>query len=101
MLFRSRKFTMSQIRPEQLRQINMMMSVVTQVGCGTVLLIGLALGGGILLDNLLNTGRIITVILMVSSVPLSLYLIFKIWLRAIEQMQKQEDNQKREEEINS
>lgn len=79
----------------------MMMSVVTQVGCGTVLLIGLALGGGILLDNLLNTGRIITVILMVSSVPLSLYLIFKIWLRAIEQMQKQEDNQKREEEINS
>ncbi|MBK9049793.1 MAG: hypothetical protein IPL78_02380 [Chloroflexi bacterium] len=92
---------MSQIRPEQLRQINMMMSVVTQVGCGTVLLIGLALGGGILLDNLLNTGRIITVILMVSSVPLSLYLIFKIWLRAIEQMQKQEDNQKREEEINS
>jgi hypothetical protein len=92
---------MSQIRPEQLRQINMMMSVVTQVGCGTVLLIGLALGGGILLDNLLNTGRIITVILMVGSVPLSLYLIFKIWLRAIGQMQKQEDNQKREEEINT
>lgn len=92
---------MSQIRPEQLRQINMMMSVVTQVGCGTVLLIGAALGGGILLDNLLNTGRIITVILMVGSVPLSLYLIFKIWLRAIEQMQKQEDNQKREEEINT
>jgi len=79
----------------------MMMSVVTQVGCGTVLLIGAALGGGILLDNLLNTGRIITVILMVGSVPLSLYLIFKIWLRAIEQMQKQEDNQKREEEINT
>lgn len=92
---------MSQIRPEQVRQINMMMSVVTQVGCGTVLLIGLALGGGILLDNLLHTGRIITVILMVGSVPLSLYLIFKIWLRAIEQMQKQENTHKREEEINS
>ena len=92
---------MSQIRPEQVRQINMMMSVVTQVGCGTVLLIGLAQGGGILLDNLLHTGRIITVILMVGSVPLSLYLIFKIWLRAIEQMQKQENTHKREEEINS
>lgn len=88
---------MSQIRPEQVRQINMMMSVVTQVGCGTVLLIGLALGGGILLDNLLNTGRVLTVILMVGSVPVSLYLIFKIWLRAIEQMQKQ-DTQKREED---
>lgn len=88
---------MSQIRPEQVRQINMMMSVVTQVGCGTVLLIGLALGGGILLDNLLNTGRILTVLFMVGSVPLSLYLIFKIWLRAIEQMQKQ-DTQKREED---
>lgn len=75
----------------------MMMSVVTQVGCGTVLLIGLALGGGILLDNLLNTGRVLTVILMVGSVPVSLYLIFKIWLRAIEQMQKQ-DTQKREED---
>lgn len=89
---------MSQIRPEQVRQINMMMSVVTQVGCGTVLLIGLALGGGILLDNLLGTGRILTVIFMVGSVPLSLYLIFKIWLRAIEQMQKKEDTQKREED---
>lgn len=75
----------------------MMMSVVTQVGCGTVLLIGLALGGGILLDNLLNTGRVLTVIFMVGSVPVSLYLIFKIWLRAIEQMQKQ-DTQKREED---
>ena len=89
---------MSQIRPEQVRQINMMMSVVTQVGCGTVLLIGLALGGGILLDNLLGTGRILTVIFMVGSVPVSLYLIFKIWLRAIEQMQKKEDTQKREED---
>lgn len=92
---------MSQIRPEQVRQINMMMSVVTQVGCGTVLLIGLALGGGILLDNLLHTGRIITVILMVGSVPLSLYLIFKIWLRAVEQMQTKEETPKREEETNS
>ncbi|MBP7999399.1 MAG: hypothetical protein KA314_12185 [Chloroflexi bacterium] len=92
---------MSQIRPEQVRQINMMMSVVTQVGCGTVLFIGLALGGGMLLDNLLGTGRIITVLLMVGSVPLSLFLIFKIWLRAIEQMQTKEDTQKREEEINS
>ena len=92
---------MSQIRPEQVRQINMMMSVVTQVGCGTVLLIGLALGGGILLDNLLHTGRIITVILMVGSVPLLLYLIFKIWLRAVEQMQTKEETPKREEEINS
>jgi hypothetical protein len=89
---------MSQIRPDQVRQINMMMSVVTQVGCGTVLLIGLALGGGILLDNLLGTGRILTVIFMVGSVPVSLYLIFKIWLRAIEQMQKKEDTQKREED---
>ena len=79
----------------------MMMSVVTQVGCGTVLFIGLALGGGMLLDNLLGTGRIITVLLMVGSVPLSLFLIFKIWLRAIEQMQTKEDTQKREEEINS
>ena len=76
----------------------MMMSVVTQVGCGTVLLIGLALGGGILLDNLLGTGRVLTVIFMVGSVPISLFLIFKIWLRAVEQMQKQEDTQKREEE---
>ncbi len=89
---------MSQIRPDQVRQINMMMSVVTQVGCGTVLLIGLALGGGILLDNFLGTGRILTVIFMVGSVPVSLYLIFKIWLRAIEQMQKKEDTQKREED---
>ncbi|MCL4867427.1 MAG: hypothetical protein KJ063_00530 [Anaerolineae bacterium] len=81
---------MSQIRPEQVQQISAMMGVVTQVGCGTVLLIGLALGGGMLLDNLLNTGRIITVVLMVGSVPVSLYLIFKIWLRAITQMQAKE-----------
>lgn len=82
---------MSQNRPpDQFQMANTMMSVVTQVGCGTVLLIGLALGGGMLLDDFLNTGRIITVILMVVSAPVSLWLIFRIWLRAMHKLQLQE-----------
>lgn len=46
------------------------------------------MGAGILLDDLLNTGRILTVIFLVGSAPVSMYMIFRIWLSSMKEIQK-------------
>jgi F0F1-type ATP synthase assembly protein I len=58
----------------------MLASVVGQVGCLTVLLIGLALGSGVLLDRFLETRPIFTILFMVGSVPVNLYLTVRVGL---------------------
>lgn len=61
--------------------------VLGQVGCLVVLLVGGALGGGMLLDRWLDTGSIFTVILMVGSVPVALYLTIRVSLRAAKRLE--------------
>lgn len=79
---------MSQIQEDQLKIASIAMRVISQVGCGTLLLIGIALGAGLWLDGLLDTGRILTVIFLVGSAPASMYLIFRIWLSSMKEIQK-------------
>ncbi len=66
----------------------MLASVVGQVGCLVIVLVGLALGGGLLLDRLLNTRPIFTVLLMVGSVPVALYLTVRVSLSAVARAQQ-------------
>lgn len=47
-----------------------------QVGCLTLVIILLALFGGLWLDGLFDTKPLFTVILMVGSVPVTLFLMF-------------------------
>ncbi len=47
-----------------------------QVGCLTLVIIILALFGGLWLDGLFDTKPLFTVILMVGSVPVTLFLMF-------------------------
>ena len=74
---------------KQIHEATALTNVVGQVGCLVVLIIGLALGGGMLLDNLLSTDSIITVLLMVGSVPISLFVAMRLSLRAIARAQQQ------------
>ena len=71
-------------------------SVMSQVGCLVVLLIGLALGAGILLDNFLNTGRIFTAIFIIGSFPVTIYVILRVVTRAQQQLA---DANKTEDEL--
>lgn len=72
-------------------------TVVGQVGCITVLLIGLALGAGLLLDKFLGTKAIFTVLFMVGSVPVALYVIVRVSLSTVARTQQLIDSQKAEE----
>lgn len=77
---------------------NTMMTVVSQVGCINVFLVGLGLGLGILIDNLAGTDRIFTAILTIASVPIALYLTMKLALRAIQKTQEAAEAKKKQKE---
>lgn len=84
--------------PKQANLPALMATVVGQVGCLVVLIIGLALGAGMLLDRYLGTQSIFTVILMVGSVPVALYLTVRVSLTAVARTQQALDTKKAEEE---
>lgn len=92
-------------KPSQDTQINpvnhatVLAGVVSQVGCVVVMLIGLALGAGMLLDRVLGTSSIFTIVFMVGSVPVTLYLTMRVAMRAAERAQKMiESTTKKSEE---
>jgi F0F1-type ATP synthase assembly protein I len=65
-------------------------SVGGQVGCATLLIVFLALFAGIGLDKLLGTKPLFTIILILGSAPLSLFLTFKLAMRAVKSATPQE-----------
>ena len=77
---------------------NTMMTVVSQVGCINVFLVGLGLGLGLLIDNLAGTGRVFTAILTIASVPIALYLTMRLALRAIQKTQEAAEATKKQKE---
>lgn len=74
-------------------------TVVGQVGCVVILLVGLALGAGLLLDKFLQTKAIFTVILMVGSVPVALFVTMRISMAAAARAQQLMKADKTEEDI--
>lgn len=79
---------------------SVMASVVGQVGCITVLLIGIALGVGMGLDRVFGTSGIFAGIFILASVPISLFLVMQVSIRSIKKMQEQTElkNKQREAE---
>lgn len=59
--------------------------VVSQVGCVSVLIIGLALGAGLLLNEFLGT-QIFTVLFLLGSFPLVIYVTMRVAVRAQRQL---------------
>lgn len=59
-----------------------------QVGCVTLLIVFLALFGGLALDRVLDTKPLFTIVLLVGSAPLALFLTFWIAMRAAKDLQK-------------
>jgi F0F1-type ATP synthase assembly protein I len=65
-------------------------SVGGQVGCATLLIVLLAVFAGIGLDRLLGTKPLFTIVLILGSAPLSLFLAFKLAMRAVKSVTPQE-----------
>jgi len=71
-------------------------AVVSQVGCLTLIVIILVLLGGLWLDVHFNTKPLFTILLIVASVPVTLFMMFWVVRRATSKMRipdsKQENN---------
>ena len=57
--------------------------VLAQIGVLTVVVLVVALFGGLWLDRLLDTRPLFTVVLLLGSFPLSLYIIYRVALGAV------------------
>jgi F0F1-type ATP synthase assembly protein I len=82
---------------EQINQTALLASIIGQIGCVTIVIIGLALGAGLLLDRYLETKPIFTILLMVGSVPVSLYITVRVSLEAVARAQRIGKSRDREE----
>ena len=82
---------------KQIAQTALMAGVVGQVGCATVIVIAVALGAGFLLDRVLETRPIFTIIFLIGSVPVTLYTIVRVTMTAVNRTQRRLDKQKEEE----
>jgi F0F1-type ATP synthase assembly protein I len=61
-------------------------SVGGQVGCATLAIVLIALFAGIGLDKLLGTKPVFTIIFTLGSAPFSLFLTYKLAMRAVNSM---------------
>ena len=75
-----------------------MLGVVNKVAIAVIVIIAVALGGGMLLDRALGTGGIFTVLLVVASVPVTLTAIFKISMATIAQIEAQSEAEESEDD---
>jgi len=65
-------------------------SVGGQVGCSSLIIILMAVFAGIALDKLLGTKPLFTIGLTLGSAPLSLYISYKLAMRAVKNINPQE-----------
>jgi hypothetical protein len=62
--------------------------VLLQVGCLTVIILLAALGGGLLLDTRFNSRPLFTLVLVLGSIPVTVYLLFRIVLSGTKRLQQ-------------
>ena len=86
------------LNQQQINQTAMLASIIGQIGCVTVLIIAIALGAGILLDRFLETRFIFTILLLVGSVPVTLYVTVRVGLMAAARAQQINQPTETEEE---
>jgi F0F1-type ATP synthase assembly protein I len=65
-------------------------SVGGQVGCASLIIILIAIFAGIALDKLLGTKPLFTIGLTLGSAPLSLYISYKLAMRAVKDINPQQ-----------
>lgn len=58
-----------------------------QIGCVTLILIAVALAGGLWLDTQFNTRPLFTIILILGTVPITLYLMVRMVLGGMSRLQ--------------
>jgi F0F1-type ATP synthase assembly protein I len=75
--------------------------VIAQIGLLTLVVVVVAIFGGLWLDRAFSTKPLFTVILIVGSFPVSLYIIYRVALGAVGKMQTAASQPRRKEEVHS
>lgn len=73
---------------DDINQTALLAGIVGQIGCITVIIIAIALGAGVLLDRFLDTRPIFTILFLVGSVPVTLFVTVRVSLMAAARAQK-------------
>lgn len=73
-----------------------LVAVVSQVGILTIALIGLSLFGGLFLDKQFDTKPLFTILLLIISGPIGIYLMIKIVRKATAGLQTVENEKQKE-----
>lgn len=76
------------MKDDHINQTALLAGIVGQIGCITVIIIALALGAGVLLDRFLDTRPIFTILFLVGSVPVTLFVTVRVSLMAAARAQK-------------
>ena len=86
---------------QQVDQSARLAGLVGQIGCVTgfvsIIIIGIAFAAGRFLDNTLDTQGIFTVLFLIGSFPITLYVIVRISLAAVTRAQRPESTGQTEE----
>ena len=87
--------TKSDLKPERIaaeRALKITVAgVVGQVGCLTLAIIGAAIIAGLWLDSRLGTKPLLTLVLVLGSIPLTLFLMFRVVLSLAPKIQLNAD----------
>ena len=75
--------------------------VIAQIGLLTLAVVAVAIFGGLWLDRVFDTRPVFTVILILGSFPISLYIIYRVALGAISAMKPAGGKPRRKEEMRS
>ncbi len=88
------------LNPKQINDTALLAGIIGQIGCLTIIIIGLALGAGLLLDRVFETRPVFTILALVGSVPVTLYLTVRVGLSAASRAQKTMTVERQEDETN-
>jgi F0F1-type ATP synthase assembly protein I len=89
------------LNPKQINDTAVLAGIIGQIGCLTVVIILIALGAGYLLDEAFGTRPILTIIALVASVPVTLYLTVRVSLFAARRAQRSFEAERTEEDTST
>jgi F0F1-type ATP synthase assembly protein I len=85
------------IHDDDINQTALLAGIVGQIGCITVIIIALALGAGVMIDRFLDTRPIFTILFLVGSVPVTLFVTVRVSLMAASRARKMDAARKKKE----
>ena len=84
---------MSSNRPEGVAKNLALAGMLSQIGCVTVVIVVGALLGGLWADSLFKSKPLFTVVFMIASIPVSLYIVVRMALSTAAQFQAEIKNE--------